>query len=118
MPLAFINPGSLLSTPTYSHSARIGATVYCAGVVGLDEKPQSSPDLETPVEKAYVDLRILVEGAVGGYRNDPGLPHSDRGYRDAQGHSRSAHHESRYSLTQVIARAAGTAGGGNRGLPD
>jgi enamine deaminase RidA (YjgF/YER057c/UK114 family) len=63
MTRTFINPEGLLSTPTYSHAVRVGNTIYCAGVVGLDKMARSSPDPATQIEKAYENLRVLIEDA-------------------------------------------------------
>ncbi len=57
----FLNPAELYQPGTYSQAVRVGDTLYCAGVVGLDAQARPVGDRRAQIERAYENLVVLLK---------------------------------------------------------
>lgn len=58
-----INPGNMPKPKGFSHAIKAGNTVYVAGVVGADENWKVVGGIEAQVDRAYENLRRVLEAA-------------------------------------------------------
>ena len=63
MPKQTINPSNMPKPKGFSHAVKVDNTIYLAGIVGVDENWKVVGDIAAQVDRAYENMRRVLEAA-------------------------------------------------------